>query len=109
MPDNWGYVLAAYALTALALGFYWRRLVRKEKSLHGATMTATRRTATGRTRAETGTTTGATTTVADTATAHTERPAQTSSADRQIAELSREPSRSGHPRIEPTSRGPLQP
>jgi len=27
VPDNWGYVLAAYAVTALALGGYWRHLV----------------------------------------------------------------------------------
>jgi hypothetical protein len=31
MPDNWGFVAAAYLLTALVLGAYWRRLVRQEK------------------------------------------------------------------------------
>jgi hypothetical protein len=31
MPDNWGFVAAAYLLTALVLGAYWRRLVRREK------------------------------------------------------------------------------
>jgi hypothetical protein len=30
MPDNWSYVVAAYGLTALVLGLYWRHLVRKE-------------------------------------------------------------------------------
>ena len=85
MPDNWGFVLAAYALTAIVLGLYWRRLVRQEKALQRATTTATPRTATG-----------------------TAGTAQTSTSDRQTAERSREPSRSGHPRIEPTSRGPLQ-
>jgi len=35
MPDNWGYVFAAYALAALALGMYWRRLARRMKSLGG--------------------------------------------------------------------------
>jgi hypothetical protein len=30
MPDNWGFVAAAYLLTALVLGAYWRRLVRRE-------------------------------------------------------------------------------
>jgi membrane protein implicated in regulation of membrane protease activity len=69
MPDNWGFVLAAYALTAIVLALYWRRLVRKEKQL--------RRTGTTR------------------------------RSDRQTAERSREPSRSGHPRTEPASRGPL--
>ena len=33
MPDNWSFVAAAYGLTALVLGLYWRRLVRKEKEL----------------------------------------------------------------------------
>jgi hypothetical protein len=33
MPDNWGFVAAAYGLTALGLGLYWRRLVRKERAL----------------------------------------------------------------------------
>jgi hypothetical protein len=33
MPDNWGFVIAAYGLTALVLGLYWRRLVRREKTL----------------------------------------------------------------------------
>ena len=34
MPDNWGFVAAAYGLTAAVLGIYWRRLVRKEKELN---------------------------------------------------------------------------
>lgn len=33
MPDNWGFVVAAYAVTALALGAYWRRLARRERDL----------------------------------------------------------------------------
>jgi hypothetical protein len=33
MPDNWSYVAAAYGLTALVLGLYWRHLVRKENEL----------------------------------------------------------------------------
>lgn len=36
MPDNWGFVAAAYGLTALVLGLYWRRLVRREKELDRA-------------------------------------------------------------------------
>ena len=31
MPDNWGFVLAAYALAALVLGGYWRRLEKRER------------------------------------------------------------------------------
>ncbi|MBI4247612.1 MAG: heme exporter protein CcmD [Candidatus Rokubacteria bacterium] len=33
MPDNWGFVLAAYGLTGLALGIYWRWLARREHEL----------------------------------------------------------------------------
>jgi hypothetical protein len=36
MPDNWDFVAAAYGLTALVLGLYWRRLVRREKELERA-------------------------------------------------------------------------
>ena len=33
MPDNWGFVAAAYLVAAVALGGYWRRLVRRERDL----------------------------------------------------------------------------
>ena len=33
MPDNWGYVAAAYALAVLLLGGYWRRLARRGREL----------------------------------------------------------------------------
>ena len=33
MPDNWGFVLAAYLLTATAFAGYWRRLCRRERQL----------------------------------------------------------------------------
>ena len=33
MPDNWGFVLAAYGLAAVVLVAYWRRLARREKEL----------------------------------------------------------------------------
>ena len=33
MPDNWSFVAAAYGLTALVLGIYWRHLVQKERDL----------------------------------------------------------------------------
>ena len=33
MPDNWGYVMAAYLVAAVVLGGYWRRLVRRERDL----------------------------------------------------------------------------
>ena len=35
MPDNWGFVAAAYAVTAVILGGYWRMLARKERALTG--------------------------------------------------------------------------
>lgn len=33
MPDNWGFVAAAYAVAAVILGGYWRMLARKERDL----------------------------------------------------------------------------
>jgi hypothetical protein len=33
MPANWGYVLAAYAITAVALLAYWRGLARRARAL----------------------------------------------------------------------------
>ncbi len=33
MPDNWGFVAAAYGLAAVVFGGYWRWLRRKEREL----------------------------------------------------------------------------
>ena len=33
MPDNWGFVAAAYAIAALILGGYWRHLLKREQEL----------------------------------------------------------------------------
>lgn len=33
MPDNWGFVLAAYTIAAVVLGAYWRRLLRRGQEL----------------------------------------------------------------------------
>jgi len=33
MPDNWGFVLAAYGIAALLLGGYWRHLLRRAQEL----------------------------------------------------------------------------
>jgi hypothetical protein len=33
MPDNWGYVVAAYIVTAAMLAGYWRHLVRRAAAL----------------------------------------------------------------------------
>lgn len=33
MPDNWGFVFAAYGLTAAVLALYWRRLVRRDREI----------------------------------------------------------------------------
>lgn len=96
MPDNWGFVLAAYGLTALVLGLYWRHLVRREKELQRATAAGSKTADSARHEAgHIGT--------------HTEHARQTSGSDREITERSRPPSRSGHPRPDPTSRGPRQP
>ena len=64
MPDNWGFVAAAYGLAAVVFGGYWRRLSRKEREL--AALRADR------------------------------------------ATRSHPPSRTAHPRPEPSSRAPLQ-
>ena len=40
MSDNWSFVLAAYALAAVALLAYWRRLARQEKDLERTGATA---------------------------------------------------------------------
>ncbi|MGH7390622.1 MAG: hypothetical protein ACREM3_14355 [Candidatus Rokuibacteriota bacterium] len=37
MPDNWGYVFAAYGLAALVLVAYWRHLVRLDRALAALT------------------------------------------------------------------------
>lgn len=33
MPDNWGFVAAAYAVAIVVLGGYWRMLNAKEREL----------------------------------------------------------------------------
>jgi hypothetical protein len=33
MPDNWAFVAAAYGLAVVVLGWYWRRLRRRERAL----------------------------------------------------------------------------
>jgi len=33
VPDNWGYVFAAYSIAALLLGGYWRHLARRAREL----------------------------------------------------------------------------
>jgi hypothetical protein len=41
MADNWGFVLAAYVVAAVAFGGYWRHLVRRAREL--SALVATRR------------------------------------------------------------------
>jgi len=43
MPDNWGFVLAAYGLAAVVLIAYWRRLVRRERALETESRPTARR------------------------------------------------------------------
>ena len=38
MPDNWGFVIAAYGLAAVVLAAYWRFLSRREKELDDASV-----------------------------------------------------------------------
>lgn len=44
MPDNWGFVAAAYVLAVLVLGGYWRHLVRRERELDALAASRRRRT-----------------------------------------------------------------
>jgi hypothetical protein len=44
MPDNWGFVFAAYAITAVVLLGYWRYLIRRGAEL--AALKARRKTKT---------------------------------------------------------------
>ncbi len=43
IADHWGFVAAAYTIAALALGGYWRRLVRRDRQLSIARRAAPRR------------------------------------------------------------------
>jgi branched-chain amino acid transport system ATP-binding protein len=43
MPDNWGFVAAAYGLTAAVLLWYWRRLGRQERELRALERSTTER------------------------------------------------------------------
>jgi hypothetical protein len=45
MPDNWGYVAAAYACAALLVGVYWRYLIRRGARLDRARAPRRRRSA----------------------------------------------------------------
>ena len=83
MPDNWGFVAAAYAVTAGILAGYWRMLARKERALTGLRPGPGARVGAGGGAAAAG--------VRDD---HEGR--------------SRQPSQTGHPRSEPASRPPLQ-
>ena len=42
MPDNWGYVFAAYGIAAVVLVGYWRRLVRRLGALEAERRTRER-------------------------------------------------------------------
>jgi hypothetical protein len=78
MPENWAFVAAAYGLAALVFGGYWRSLGKKERELAAARW--------------------------DREAVRIERDAVRN--DR--ASRSQQPSMSGHPRPEPSTRPPLQ-
>ena len=42
MPDNWGFVFAAYGLAVVLIVGYWRRLVRRERELSALAGRSTR-------------------------------------------------------------------
>jgi hypothetical protein len=49
MPDNWGFVIAAYALALVVFSGYWRRLARREREV-AALGSAARNNGAGRSR-----------------------------------------------------------
>jgi len=81
MPDNWGFVLAAYGLAAVVLIGYWRMLVRQESDLEDRSRLAP-------------------------SSGHLTPGSQTTSA--RAGERSHAAPISGHPRPKPDSRDPLQ-
>jgi hypothetical protein len=92
MPDNWSFVAAAYGLTALVLGVYWRRLVQKERDL------SRRRN-----------TTRSATSVAD----RSHQPSRPGQPQREpdanpSLQIDQQPSRPGHPRREPDANPSLK-
>jgi hypothetical protein len=95
MPDNWGFVAAAYGLTAAVLLAYWRRLVRKERELTAARITSKARTASVTSTTATGGRSSTVTSVAE----RSQPPS--------VAERSQAPSRPSHPRREPDSHSSL--
>ena len=92
MPDNWGFVAAAYGLTAAVLLIYWRRLVRKERELRAVTTTRRRVAERASPVAERASSVG------ERSVAGTTTP---------VAERSQQPSRPGQPRREPDSKSSL--
>jgi CO/xanthine dehydrogenase Mo-binding subunit len=81
MPDNWAFVIAAYALAAVVLGAYWRWLARRERDL--LTLAASR---------------------SDREAVRDDRDAVRDDS----TSRSRQPSIPGHPRPDPGERGSLQ-
>lgn len=109
MPDNWGFVAAAYILTAAVLGLYWRRLVRKERelrALHAAR--AQRGKSTPSVAERTPPLAERTPPVAERTPPVGERTPPVAERSPLVAERSREPSRPAHPRPEPGSNPSLQ-
>ena len=112
MPDNWSFVAAAYGLTALVLGLYWRRLARKEKALTEQLMkTGPPRTVAVTTTSVAGTTrsvAGTSSSVAGTSGSVAGTSGSVEGTPSSVAERSRQPSGTGHPRPKPDSKQSLQ-
>lgn len=108
MPDNWGFVAAAYILTAAVLGLYWRRLVRKERELRALHAARAQRGKTDRPASPIGSVAERTPPVAERTPSVAERTPPVGERSPLVAERSREPSRPAHPRPEPGSNPSLQ-
>ena len=95
MPDNWGFVIAAYVLAALVLGSYWRWLARRERALLTLSASPSDR---GAVRLNPGGVRDERDAVRDDREAVRDDPTG----------RSRQPSITGHPRPDPGKRGSLQ-
>jgi hypothetical protein len=97
MPDNWGYVAAAYAVAAILLGAYWRYLARRAWELDAPSV-----------RRRPGSAPSGIPAGPSRASPLEGRPAEKSALDRSVREPQPRVPETSHPRPEPGSHAPHQ-